>query len=216
MPNLEDRGVTGPWDDCLRKLGADGLIPASVEDIINKRILSDRKSCADGSWTAENFNYLPGGKILVANRDHNPLIPNAHEARMAHERQREYSLDKETAEKLVELSEEDREKEPEERRVYRLVKGESYAVTIGGMIDDSLMRFLAKDSVQGYCALLRAQGLRAMRIQVLDTSYRLKQRDPFAKALWFDDLISGLVGNTDLTHYNPGRLYGVPASSSDG
>ncbi len=210
MVYLEDRGVTGAWDDCLRKLANDELIPATVQDIIHKRVDTNRKDCAEGSWTAENFNYLPGGKILIADRDHNPLIPCAHDARLAHEKHREYSLAKETAEELIEISEEDRDKEPEEKRVFRLTRGEGYIITISSLATDNLMRFLGKEDLDAYRDLLKNQGMRAMRIQVLDTSYRLKQRDPFAKAMWFDDLSSGLVGNTDLTHYNPGRLYGVP------
>ncbi len=210
MVYLEDRGVTGPWDNCITKLEKDGLIPARVQDIIKKRVATDRKACVEGSWTAENFNYLPGGRVLIAAREHNPLIPNSRDARMAHERHREYVLTKEITEGLVQMSEEDRDKEPEQRRVFRLTKNESYAVTISGLTADDFMRFLARDDLESYRDLLKTQGLKAMRIQMLDMTYRLKQREPFAKAMWFDDLTSGLVGNTDLTHYHPGRLYGVP------
>ena len=210
MVYLEDRGVTGPWDSCIVKLTKDNLIPASVQDIIRKRVQTDRKACVEGSWTAENFNYLPGGRVLIASRQHNPLIPEAKEARLAHEHQREYYLPKEKAEELLQLSEEDRDKEPEERRVFRLTKNESYAVTIAGLATDDFMRFLGKEDMESYRDLLKTQGLKAMRVQMLEMAYRLKQREPFAKAMWFDDLASGLVGNTDLTHYHPGRLYGVP------
>ena len=148
--------------------------------------------------------------MLIATRAHNPLIANPREARMAHERHHEYFLPQEIADKLVEISEEDRDKEPEERRVFRLTKNESYAVTISGLAGDDFMRFLGREDLGPYRDLLKAQGLKAMRVQMLDMAYRLKQREPFAKAMWFDDLASGLVGNTDLTHYNPGRLYGVP------
>lgn len=206
---FERVGVTGPWDECVAALAKEKLIVSSVEEIIQRRVDTDRAACQEGAWTAENFNYMTNGTILVAGRDSNPLIAEPREARLAHERHREYYLSDEASENLQAMAEEDMAKEPEVRRVFILPKSQSFVVTLLGLPHDEFLRFLAKTALRHYRDLLKKQGAMGMRIQVLDPYYVRKQKAPFAKALWFDDVRSGFVGNTDLTHYHPGRIYGT-------
>ena len=213
-PTLEDYtliqrvGITGPWDEIVGRVKKDGMTVASVEDIVERRIATDRQACKEGAWTAENFNYLPNGKILIAKRADNPLIPDAREARLAHETHREHYLREEDASRLQKIAQEDLGKEPEARRVFILHNNDSHVVTLLGLPHDELFRFLVRDKIRAYRDLLKKQGARGMRIQVLDKTYVAKQKAPFGKAMWFDDILSGFVGNTDLTHYQPGRIYG--------
>jgi len=201
-------GITGPWDEVVARVEKDGHCVSSVEDIVERRIATDRQACKEGAWTSENFNYLPNGKILIAKRADNPLLTNARTARLAHETHREYYLKDEDSERLRDTAQDDLGREPEERRVFIMSNNDSHVVTLLGLPHDDLFRFLVRDKIRAYRDLLKKQGARGMRIQVLDKAYVAKQKAPFGKALWFDDILSGFVGNTDLTHYQPGRVYG--------
>ena len=74
--------LEGNWAKCVSDCKIKSLEVATAREIAELRIRHGKDSvyCTKGSWVAENFNYLPDGRILVASRDFNPHFKYADQA----------------------------------------------------------------------------------------------------------------------------------------
>lgn len=185
------------FNKALDELAERGLEPATVRDIAYARIRSkpDAEINTNGSWSAESFNYLPSGKILIVSREYNILLKESDVAVKNHQEKSEYYLDSAYVEKLESIASEDEYKKPEEKRVLTLREKGIFTIQISEFSKNELAIFLFKDIVEEYARFLAKMGFEKSAVLIAKPKDR-----PFAKNLWFSRLSGG--SEIDGGYYN--------------
>jgi hypothetical protein len=215
--NLEMLFVEKPFDKALAEIKAAGGQLATAQQVAQARIVGGKKHHVSqyGSWTAENFVYFPGGKVLATYADYSPILKHPTEATDAHRNGEEFYISKDEAKNLEEMAKEDSRKKPSEQRVYTFDKTKSYEIPVSKFAKNDLAQFMFKEAdAQKYAKFLQEAGIKEVPVWLVDSNHVKKQKAPFARPLWFRNLDNRSVldgGDRDLDC--SGRARGVRVAS---
>ncbi len=187
-----------PFDqslESLRKFGIEN--PISSRDLAYARIQKPISSLEWGSYTREGFLYRKNEPVLLALDS--PLL-NIKLARQAVKSNRNgdyFSTNKEIYEEYRNRSEEDKNKNPEERTVLILPKRENYEIPTSQLNEDELTRFLFKDQAESYRDFLQTKKINEIPVWLCDKIYIDNQEGSILTQLWLRsfDYESGLIGD---------------------
>lgn len=158
----------GSWSPGIKSLMQDNLKIITARDLAEARILNGVNGSlnAMGTWVGECFIYMPNGDILVASREHNPLLKLefAKEATRAHRERREFYFNADTANMLRNLAERDAVKAIEsgvlllERQVldkYGTSEKGKIIIPVSEFGEEPLTQFLFRDMAKPYGNFLK-------------------------------------------------------------
>jgi len=218
--NLEMLFVEALFDRALAEIKAAGGQLATTQQVAQARMVGGKEHHVSkySSWTAENFVYFPSGKILATYADYSPILKHPKEATEAHRNGEEFYISKDEAKNLEEMAKEDSRKKPSEQRVYTFNKTKSYEIPVSKFAKDKLAQFIFKEAdAKKYAEFLQEAGIAEVPVWLVDSNYVKKQKAPFARPLWFRNLVdrSDLVGvNWDLDYDNWARGVRVVSEAS--
>ena len=196
--------ISGNWAQCIAGCMAKSLEVATVGQIAELRIKHGKDSayCTNGSWVAENFNYLLDGRILVASREYNPHFRYAEEATNAHIAGKEFYLDDKIVEGLL---------EGVKQGSVLLLKRTDVAneISTDSFGKEPLTAFLGWN--KDYAQFLNSCGIKTVGLFVAGEVYAKKQKQAFSRALWACDLGYGYsaLGGDGSLNLSGGRVSGV-------
>ena len=202
-PVTDAEMLEGNWAKCVSDCKIKSLEVATAREIAELRIRHGKDSvyCTKGSWVAENFNYLPDGRILVASRDFNPHFKYADQATKEHIANNEFYLKDEIIEGLLEGIKQGEVLLLERKNVPTTIHVDSFG-------KEPLTAFLGWN--EEYGRFLNGCGITNVPLYIAD-----KQNQAFSRALWAGNLNfnSALFGDNSSLNYNICRVSGVSRRS---
>ena len=208
--DLEMLFVEAPFDRAKTAIEYAGGKLATAQQVAQARIVAgpDSEVSRYGSWVAENFVYLPSGKIFITKAKNSPILKRPTVATEAHRNGIEFHISEEEAASLEKLA--------VSGEVYTLKKDESYNIPIKKFAKDGLARFVFGDATIDYAKFLQEAGAYEFQVFLAGSKYQKKQKAPFAHALWVRFLgnSSGLDGcGRAINYYVDGGMRGVRKAS---
>lgn len=212
--NVEGLGevhkVYAPFDQALIALRQKGIkYPISGRDLAFARIQTGERSSLsiNGNRIREGCLSAPKSPVLFARNS--PILTKqaSKDATQSHRSYQEYFFD---IAKYKEQAFQDKNKEPEQRRVliYQRTKfnisTEGYFnIPTDRFSEEELPLWLFRDQAENYGQFLRDAGIREIPVRLSDLDYIDKQKSPFARQLWLLGLDgrSGLYGGRCLYYY---------------
>jgi|SRR3989344_3262631 len=176
--DLEMLFVEAPFDQAKTAIESAGGKLATAQQVAQARIVAgpDSEVSRYGSWVAENFVYLPSGKIFITKAKNSPILKRPTVATEAHRNGIEFHISEEEAASLEKLA--------VSGEVYTLKKDESYNIPIKKFAKDGLARFVFGDTAADYAKFLQEAGAYEFQVFLAGSKYQKEQKAPFAQALW--------------------------------
>jgi len=176
--DLEMLFVEAPFDRAKTAIEYAGGKLATAQQVAQARIVAgpDSEVSRYGSWVAENFVYLPSGKIFITKAKNSPILKRPTVATEAHRNGIEFHISEEEAASLEKLA--------VSGEVYTLKKDESYNIPIKKFAKDGLARFVFGDTAADYAKFLQEAGAYEFQVFLAGSKYQKEQKAPFAQALW--------------------------------
>ncbi len=206
IEGLGDIGyIEAPFDealDILENKGYEALI--SGRDLAFARMKEGAKSSLSnlGSYIKEGILYTPKQNPLLLPTS--SIIYNAQEATQAHRNRKEFYSSQDIVAEALNEAEEDRKKNPQERRILILPKRETYTVPTKSFGDDEATLWLFKDQARVYGEFLYENKIHEMPIWLVDKKYA-DNKEPFERQLLLHHLgRSGLGGDYLVLNYGLG------------
>jgi hypothetical protein len=207
----------GPFDEAVAGLESEGLELITAGEFARLRMLSGPTSpiSQEWGWVAESYNYFPNGDILIASREHNPILRNPREATEAQKRRSQFYLDDKAIEELQDRATEDPD-EAIKTGVFRLSRKGFYSgsVFIDGakswkeipfeaLAEEPATRFLFRDNARSYSDFLVSFGyvpnphasfvqedgpITTMSHYVVHPDIAASRDRPFSRQLWIGSI----------------------------
>ena len=216
---LEVESIDGPFDKGVSALHTLSLEISTTQEMARVRRFAGTHHdvCTNGSWMGENYNYFQNGDILIASREHNPILKNPVGATDAHRQGKEFYLTDAVTAELRERANADVTK-ARESGVLLLTRDkvrDSYPVE--SLDNEVVPLFLLGDEAKPYAEFLKSCGIKEVPHYVVGADHAQKQDKPFARALWFYDLYNRSVfsGNYNVLSNVSGRVRGVRRRASE-
>ncbi len=189
---LEMLFVGAAYFDKVKALEKEGAQLSKAQQVAQARIVAGRKHHVSqhGSLVAENLVHIPNGAIYITSLEYSPFLKHASEAAAAQRNNAEVYISENEIEEIVNTAREDRSKVPAKQRVYTQKKTKSYGIPIKEFAKDPLAQFLFKETAADYAAFLQKANIGEVPVFLEDKEYQNSQKEPFARALWVDDLIN--------------------------
>ena len=176
--DLEMLFVEAPFDQAKTAIEYAGGNLATAQQVAQARIVAgpDSEVSRYGSWVAENFVYLPSGKIFITKAKNSPILKRPTVAKEAHRNGIEFHISEEEAASLEKLA--------KSGEVYTLKQTESYEIPIKKFAKNRLARFLFGDVTADYANLIQKAYVDEVPVRLVGSKYQKEQKAPFAQALW--------------------------------
>jgi len=198
--NLEDRLVryTGTIRDIRNAMQSDGYVMPTTAEIAE--VVSDCTfPCSGVSMiVAETVNYFPKkGYILIASGELNPVLPHLDGSPISHWRKlfgslrgNDFYLSRGEQRELLSIAEEDKEKSPRERRVFRWDNAGYFRMRrealCGNKTQESeLAKFLYKGETRKFTRFLKDNGVAHIPFWLDNKNQIDGHRAPYARLLTF-------------------------------
>lgn len=188
-----------PFDEAKTELEQAGYRVISLEENAQLRIDEGKDAYAsrNGNWVREDFLYVPKRDKVIFTKN-SPIMKHPKEATQAHREGEEFYVDNQEVEEALESA---IEVSYSQKPIPTNRFGES---------EIAVFAFGDEKKAQEYGAFLEEAGINEMPLWIVDQAYVDKEELPFARKLWFWDLVNGsdLNGYSRLLHYN-NRVRGV-------
>lgn len=208
--------VKAPWDESLKALRNKRANPINARGLAYARIQEGRNSSLYqyGSYTQEGLIYVPKSDILLVRKS--PLLNkiSSEKATQAHREGKEFYLD---AGKYQKQAEQDKNKDPQKRKVFTLNKKENFEIPTNRFKDEELSLWLFGDQAEAYGNFLKENNINEMPVWLVSQDHVNNQKQSFARQLWLHYLVirSDLSGDYRTLNY-VNRTRGVQKTSEAG
>jgi len=182
-----DSDTSHPFDEALNLLRNAGIdTPISLRDWAHIRANGITNEYALSSFVKEGAIYIPGKNILLIR--HSPILDNAVSATSAHRNMKEFYLDKNSLTRYLKEAKQDKNKDPENRRVLigpKIRKDVTYGkIPVGKFGIDELTLWAFKDQTKAYAKFLKKEGIKEMNISMVPKENIHSK--PFVRQLFID------------------------------
>jgi len=213
--NKEIVEVKGPFDKCIDALVRGKAELTSCVQLAKARIKFGAKHSVstNGSWTGENFNYLPNtvnylpntDDILVAKAKYNPILQDPKEAIHCRNMGFQFYVNKKTLDQLQDLA----KRNPADAiksGVLLLKEKDLVPISTSHPESNKLGVFLYENQLKPYCDFCRKE----QEIELIDVCLAGRRSIPFATLLRVHDLNgSSLLDGQNHDLRSDFRAYGL-------
>lgn len=206
---LELYEANGDFDKCVEELKAEGLELITAKELAEARMIGGTNSfaCKNWSWIAENFNYLPNGDILFASKEFSPLLnyPSlANQATDCHRQHREFYLNDEAVESLLEGTKQ------KGGVLYLKRKDVPLYIPSSAFGKEAVTAFLFGDEAGNYGHFLNENKVKNVQLCVAGKEPQKKGK-AFSCSLWIEGFndYSTLYGCGGFSLLHSGRAFGM-------
>lgn len=174
--------ASGPPDDAITSIHkAKGEVGVG-QQVAEARMVAGPKHWVyeQGFWVGDFLIRTPSWFTLAALLEYSPFISNPSRAMSKYENQQLVQYDRQDAESLYQIAEEDASKQLAERRAHNLPTREGYSKSIAESPKDDLIQATFNDPTVKYCTFLQKNG-------VMDINVFLKKvesEEPIAYPIW--------------------------------
>jgi hypothetical protein len=153
-------------DHCIREFDKKGLVIAGAKDIAIARINENENNpIHKGSWIGEGIVYIEDNKAMIIDSKYNPRINPKKLPNFEKYANQGYvnnlKIDNESMDKIIRMADEDKSKDPEDRRVLQISKF-SDTIPVDNFDSNELTLFLFKDAAKNYGRFLENKNVNKM------------------------------------------------------
>ena len=205
------------FDKCVDELKAEGLEVITAKQLAEARMLGgvNHPVSRKWTWTAENFNYLPNGDILVASKGFNPLLQYPVEATNCHRQNpfMEFYLSVNDTENLRRAASSD-VNQAMKFGVLLLKRSKVLSdIPVEAFGEEDVTSFLFGDKAEDYGKFLKENGINNAPLYVVDKAHAQKQGKAFSRPLWaYGFSLNSALGGYGSLSDGDGRAFGVRRS----
>jgi hypothetical protein len=176
------------WSKSLKLLRSAGVEePISSRDLVYAIHQFDEKHSLRnfGSYVKEGGVCIPKGPTLFVRESPLLYIASAEKATRLHSQGKEFYLD---ATMYQEQAEEDKNKDPQDRRVLALRNGGAFSIPCENFGIEELPLFLFRDQTENHSDFLKRNGIESMCCSLPPQINVDKEIKPFARQIWFSEI----------------------------